>query len=115
MNDRSISSQQEAPFDREAFQALPCVRVQTDPAYQPPTPEQVKLLRNHLTLGQVACAKLLGVSYNPEKGSTTIRRWEAAIESSNHRSIPYSAWRLMLAAAQLVDLDDDLVSCKKWD
>ena len=112
MSDSSNSSQSTAPFDIEAFRLLPSVRMKADSGYLPPTPEQVKLIRNYLGLSQTACAKLTGANFTPEKGSTTVRKWETSTESNNHKPIPYSAWRLMLVAAKVVDLDEDLTLVK---
>ena len=96
-------------FNIEGFRTLPCSQHKDSPDYQPPTPEQVKTLRNYLNLSQVACARLTGASYQPDKGSSTVRKWETATDNRNHKPIPYAAWRLMLAAACIVDLQEDLI------
>lgn len=71
--------------------------------YCPPTPEQIKELRIHLGLSQNAFAKLVGVTYKEGKGSQTIRKWETPEGQTEHRKIPYSAWRLLLIAAKLIE------------
>ena len=46
--------------------------------------------------------KIVGVHSN-DKGSTAIRKWRASAGSKEHTEIPYSAWRLMLITAGIVD------------
>lgn len=71
--------------------------------YRQPTPEQIKALRTYLGLSQIAFAKLVGVTYKEGKGSQTIRKWETPEGQTEHRKIPYSAWRLLLIAAGLIE------------
>lgn len=61
-----------------------------DPRYQPPTWEDVRLLvqRSGKTGDQIAA--LAGVA------GRTVRKWQSPINTSNHTTIPYSAWRLLL-------------------
>ena len=51
-------------------------------------------------------ARLVGVNYTIEKGSPTVRRWKTTTGKSE--TIPYSAWRLLLLAAGVVDISEDL-------
>lgn len=61
-----------------------------DPRYQPPTPEDLRLLvqRSGKTGDQIAA--MVGVA------GRTVRKWQSPINTSNHTAIPYSAWRLLL-------------------
>lgn len=67
-----------------------------------PTPEQIKALRIHLGLSQIALAEIVGATYKIGKGSTTVRKWETEEGKTEHRKIPYSAWRLLLVEFDLV-------------
>lgn len=95
-------------IDIQAFASLPCAQAKDSPEYQAPTPQEVKTIRNYLGLSQSACARFTGVPYNPEKGSPTVRKWETSTENRNHKPIPYTAWRLLLAAAKVIDLVEEL-------
>lgn len=79
-----------------------CARLFDDPAYRPPTPQEVDALIKKAGWSQNQAAKIAGVRYDPDKGSRTIRTWRTAVGSSNHREIPYAAWRLMLITAGVV-------------
>ncbi len=96
----------------QALALLPCSQAKNSEDYQEPTPQEEKALRNHLGLSQTACARFTGVSYNPEKGSTTVRKWEAPVDNRNHKPIPYTTWRLLLAAAKVINLDDEIKNSK---
>jgi hypothetical protein len=78
---------------------LPCVLPYANPGYQRPTPGEVDALIKAVGWSQAEVAKIVGVSYNPEKGSTTVRKWRAPLHSTEYREIPYSAWRLLLIHA----------------
>jgi hypothetical protein len=86
----------------EAFRNRPCALPFYDPGYEPPTPGEVDALIKLAGWSQNQAAKITGVTYNPKKGSTTIRKWRTRVESREHRAIPYAAWRLMLVTAGLV-------------
>lgn len=75
----------------------------TSPAFEQPTPDQVDALIKGMGWSQNDVAKLVGVAYNPKKGSTTVRKWRASTDSPEHRAIPYAAWRLMLLEAGLAE------------
>lgn len=86
----------------ESFKGLDCVQLYSDPLYKPPTPAQIDDLIKAAGWSQSDTAKLVGVSYSAGKGSGTIRKWRAPVESKEHRSIPYAAWRLLLINAGVV-------------
>lgn len=86
----------------EAFHNKPCALPFYDPGYEQPTPSEVDALIKLAGWSQSQAAKIVGVTFNPRKGSTTIRKWRTRIESREHRAIPYAAWRLMLVTAGLV-------------
>lgn len=101
-----------APATLMAFKQRRCVLPYAHPDYQPPTPEEVDALVKLAGWSQNDAAKLTGVTYNPKKGSSTIRKWRANSHSTDYREIPYSAWRLFLLYAGVVSVADDLVAIK---
>lgn len=84
--------------------ARPCTKLYSDPQYLPPTPAEVDGLIKLMEWSQSDVAKLTGVSYDPKKGSTTVRKWRTPIGNAEHREIPYAAWRLLLLHAGVVGL-----------
>ncbi len=89
-----------------AFQNHACALPYSDPNYKPPTPEEVAALIRLAGWSQSETAKLVGVSYNPKKGSSTIRKWEATPHSKEYRAINYAAWRLMLLYTGVVNIEN---------
>ena len=85
-----------------AFRNRPCSLPANDQQYIPPTPDDVKMLRQLMGLSQAGLAKFLGVAYNA-KGSNTVRKWETKTDNKEHRQINYASWRLMLIGAGCVD------------
>lgn len=81
------------------FKNRPCALPFSDPSYRPPTPEEVDALIRLSGWSQNQTAKITGAAYNPKKGSTTVRKWRTAVDSPEHRDIPYAAWRLLLINA----------------
>lgn len=105
MNDQKIEYQvNSAPLTLAAFRNRASALPFDSGNYEPPTPEDVRTLRRLVGWSQADAAKIVGVNFNQGKGSTTIRKWETAKSSSEHRTIPYSAWRLMLLHAGVVSL-----------
>lgn len=96
------------PVMLKAFTNRACALPKTNNAYKEPTPEEVKTLIKLAGWSQTDTAKLTGVSFNPKKGSTTVRRWQTAKEKPEYRVIPYAAWRLMLISAGVVDQEEAL-------
>jgi hypothetical protein len=96
------------PKSFDAFRNRPCALPFSHAAYMPPTPEEVARLIELAGWSQSVTAKLVGVNYNPKKGSSTVRKWRASVEKDDYREIPYSAWRLMLLYAGVVSIDDGL-------
>ena len=80
----------------------PCLLPFADPDYEPPTPEDIKAAVQLSGLSQTGVAKLVGVSYHPDKGSNSVRRWQLPKEHAQHRDMPYAAWRLLLIYVELV-------------
>ncbi|MGF1804335.1 hypothetical protein L4C31_03685 [Aliivibrio sifiae] len=93
------------PVTVEAFRNRPCSLPITDQNYVPPTPEEVRALRQLLGFTQSRIGALVGRAYN-EKGCKAVRRWENNIESKEYRPINYSAWQLMLLAAEVIFIDE---------
>lgn len=79
-----------------------CALPYADPDYQRPTVDEIRDLIRITGWSQSDVARLVGVNFNPKKGSTTVRKWKAPDSSPDHRTIPYSAWRLMLIEAGVV-------------
>ncbi len=89
----------------EAFRNRPCSLPKTHCNYLPPSPEEVKSLRNLLGFPQARLGDFLGKSYNL-KGCKAVRRWETSSESKEHNPIDYCAWQLMLLAAGVISIDE---------
>ncbi len=98
------------PSSVDAFRNRPCALPFGSPSYVPPTPQEVDRLIQLVGWSQNGVARLVGVTFNPKKGSSTIRKWRASVGKDDHREIPYSAWRLMLLYAGVVSIADGLVS-----
>lgn len=98
------------PVSLEAFKNRPCALPFENPAYVPPTPQEVDRLIKLKGWSQSVTAKLVGVTYDPKKGSSTIRKWRTSVEKDDYREIPYSAWRLMLLYAGVVSVEDGLAN-----
>jgi len=95
-----------------AFTQLNCCKAYSTGLYVPPTPEEIAQLIKLARWSQNDVAKLVGVSYN-KKGSTTVRKWKTAMENVESRTIPYSTWRLLLACAGVINVDDDVSSLRQ--
>lgn len=102
-----------APASLAVFKGRRCARPYSDPSYSLPSPVEVDALIKLMGWSQSDVAKLLGVTYNPKKGSSTVRKWRADPSSKDYRQIPYSAWRLLLLYAGVVSLDDGLAAIDK--
>lgn len=106
--ERSTYRVNSTPANLDAFRNRPCTLLCSDPDYVPPEPEEVDALIKLSGWSQNDTAKLVGVNYNPKKGSPTVRRWRANKASESYREIPYAAWRLMLFYAGVVTVKEDL-------
>lgn len=102
-----------APATRAAFKNRPCALPFNHVDYAPPTPGEVDALIKLVGWSQTDTAKLVGVTYNPLKGSSTVRKWRAPVASKDHRDMPYSAWRLLLVYAGVVSVDEGLAAIDK--
>jgi hypothetical protein len=67
------------PTSLSAFKNRACARAYTD-NYIQPTPGEVKALIKLCNWSQTQVAKLTGVTYNPLKGSSTVRKWQTTSE-----------------------------------
>ncbi|MCU7845327.1 MAG: hypothetical protein KZQ93_15970 [Candidatus Thiodiazotropha sp. (ex Monitilora ramsayi)] len=94
------------PRSLDAFKTRACTLPFGNPDYRPPDPEEVAALTELMGWSQSVTARLVGVNYDPKKGSTTVRKWKTSREKKEHREIPYAAWRLMLLYAGVVALED---------
>ncbi|MCW9024070.1 MAG: hypothetical protein OQK73_05255 [Gammaproteobacteria bacterium] len=102
------------PASLTAFKNRPCALPYCHPDYVPPTPEEVAALTELAGWSQRETALIVGVNYNPKKGSTTVRKWKAPVSSPEHRAIPFAAWWLLLEAAGVVTTDDVILALKKY-
>lgn len=93
------------PQTIQAFRNRACSKP-SSAGYEPPTPEIVGALIKMAGWSQTKTARLAGVNYTIEKGSPTVRRWKTTKGKSE--TIPYSAWRLLLLAAGVVEISEDL-------
>lgn len=71
----------------------------SDPGYKPPTYEDLRALKAICGLTGGELAKLCGVD------SRTFRAWTAPPEASRKQRMPYSAWRLLLINAALIEVE----------
>jgi DNA-binding transcriptional regulator YiaG len=92
------------PAAIEGFYNRACINTFASGEYIPPTQGEIKALRKIKGWSQNDVAKITGVSFNPDKGSTTVRRWETSKDKKDSRDIPYAAWRLLLIHAGIVTL-----------
>ncbi|VUD48380.1 hypothetical protein TDB9533_01222 [Thalassocella blandensis] len=91
-----------------SFAKLACCKPWFDDEYQPPTRDELVSLFELAGWKTKKIAQMLGVHYTSEKGSATVRRWR----NDEKHPIPYSAWRLALIYAGVVDPNEDL---KQWN
>lgn len=73
--------------------------VYTDPAFQIPTPEDVRAVIGILNLTADQVAGIVGV-----RSGRAVRRWLAPVTSKTHAQIDYATWRLLILEAGLVRL-----------
>lgn len=97
------------PATAIAWQNSPYARDKHDPSFVQPPPEIVRAFRRWAGWSQIDAAKIVGVSFNPEKGSTTIRKWETAEGKKEHRPIPFAAWRLMLVYQGVINVKQSAI------
>jgi len=62
--------------------------------YEPPTPEEIKLVIDYMGLSSSELGKEIGTN-----DGRTIRRWK-----SGEREMQYAVWRLLLAKAGLIKI-----------
>ncbi|MBU2708746.1 hypothetical protein KCM76_22325 [Zooshikella marina] len=97
------------PQNLQAFKNRPCCLPFSDENYLSPTAAEVGQLIKLAGWSQRQTAILVGVSWS-KKGSTTVRKWKTPEGNDEHRKIPYSAWRLLLIYAGVVDVTSDLTN-----
>lgn len=96
------------PSALDGFKNRPCALPFSNENFTQPTPEEVARLIELAGWSQNDTARLTGVSWNPKKGSSTVRRWKAPEGKPDSREIPYSSWRLLLLYSGVVDVNGDL-------
>jgi len=93
-------------YTLEEFKEQPFCLPRTDERYIHPEPKDVATLLKLAGWSQNDAAKLVGVSHDVKRGSSTIRKWKSDKAKKEYREIPYSAWRLMLLYAGVVQVDN---------
>lgn len=94
------------PDTLNEFSKKACCLLFIDPNYSKPAPMDIKSLQSLMSWSQNDIAKMTGVNYREDKGSTTVRKWCSPEHSNEHRAIPYSAWRLLLIYAGIAHADE---------
>lgn len=70
--------------------------------YRAPSADEITALMHYAGWTQEQFAQVIGVSTS-SRGSSTIRRWKCAQDSTSYRAIPYSSWRLALLESGLIE------------
>jgi hypothetical protein len=83
------------------------LRLYADPAYRPPTPEEIRSVMRILGKTAEQLALLVGV-----RDGRAVRRWLAPTAAKSHAQIDYAIWRLMLLEAGLIAPTLPLISHK---
>ncbi|BCO21123.1 hypothetical protein KUC3_39800 [Alteromonas sp. KC3] len=89
-------------IDIVEFKKRPCVRHNLDEFYQPPSSKDLRDLISIMHWNYADVAKLVGVSLTSKGSSATVQRWCSPESSGDYRKIPFSAWRLLLAYADII-------------
>jgi len=93
---------QRTPISIDAFKNRNCGLGIEHIDYIPPTSFEVIALRKLLKLTQNELASFTGNSFDKEKGSSTIRKWESS--GCEKSRISPAAWQLMLIKADLIEI-----------
>lgn len=91
-----------SPKEIASFVTRQCCLLKGALNYVPPSSRDVRDLIKLNNWSYADVAKLVGVAYNKKGSSPTVQRWCIEESSRDHRKIPYSAWRLLLAYSQIV-------------
>ena len=90
------------------FQKQPHAQAFHSGKFLKPTPQEIRELRKFFKLTQVDMAIIVGAAWDAKRGSATVGSWEAKVGTAEHRSIPYSAWRLLLIHVGVVNFEEGL-------
>jgi transcriptional regulator with XRE-family HTH domain len=90
----------------DSFSAKNCIKPNNDPTFEYPIFMDIKELIEIAGWSQREVAEICGVTFDEKKGSSTVRKWCSASEKEN-RTIPYTAWRLLLLKSNLISLNDE--------
>ncbi len=107
MSESYIGYSSAPPLTKEAFFNRPCTLTLSHPDFKRPTAEEVKALRNLLNLSQADLGRLAGKRVT-SKGCSQVRKWETQEDNKEHRAIELGVWRVMLYAAGICNVDDDI-------
>lgn len=89
------------------FKRQPYAQTFNSGKFLKPTPNEIREVRVFFGLTQVDVAKVLGATWDLRRGSSTIGKWESKVGTAEHRSIPYSAWRLLLIHVGIVESEGE--------
>lgn len=78
-----------------------------DAGYQPPAPDEIRVVMQLLGTTAEQLARLVGV-----KDGRSVRRWLSPSTAKTHAQIDYAIWRLMLLEAGLIDPPQTLIHAK---
>ena len=103
-----MTSKEQKTRDRRIlkFQEQPNAQTFHSGKFLKPTPQEIREVRLFFDVTQVAMAKIVGVAWDAKQGSATVGSWEAIVGTKQHRSIPYSAWRLFLIHVGVVGFEE---------
>ncbi len=96
----------------KVFENRACIRPSSDPLFIFPTPDEVRELRALLGLSQRELGLLANLAVS-EDGCGTVRKWESSRDKKAHKEVSYGVWRLMLYAAGLASINDDLKAMQR--
>ena len=95
------------PVTIEAFKNSPCSLHWTDDNYRPPSADEIKSLQKLAGWSSRDMGFLTGNTFT-EKGCNAARRWKLPEGHADHKNVSWAMWRLLLQAAGVVTVDDDL-------
>jgi len=109
--DRTVSEQPaiyhvrtQRPLTPKVLKQRACCHPISDHRYRSPTAHEIESLIQYAEWSQSEFAERVGVSTSC-RGSSTIRRWKSDPGSNEHRTMPYSAWRLALYESGLIPIN----------
>jgi hypothetical protein len=90
----------------DSFRARNCIKPNNHELFKHPSALDIKELIDIAGWQHKEVASICGVTFDEKKGSSTVRKW-CSTSDKESRSIPYTAWRLLLLKANLISLNDE--------